>query len=61
MAIDVLCLSEEQRRDLDELLKACQFIVKLKRLNMPGTSETAISFGIDKVAAVLNKIDKVAA
>ncbi len=60
MAVDVLCLTEEQRQHLDELLRACQFIVELKRLNMPGTSETAISFGIDKVAAALNKI-KVAA
>ena len=61
MAIDVLCLTEEQRQHLDELLKACEFIVKLKRLKMPGSSEAAISYGIDQIAAVLHKIDKVAA
>jgi len=58
MAIDVLCLTEEQQQNLNELLAACRFIVDVKRLKMPGSSETAISYAVDKIATALNKIDK---
>jgi len=58
MAIDVLCLTEEQQRNLDELLKACRFLIELKRRGM---AESAISYAIDQIAGVIKKIDKVAA
>jgi hypothetical protein len=54
MAIDVLCLTEEQQQNLDELLKACRFLVDVKRLKM---ADSAITYGIDKIAAVIRKID----
>jgi len=58
MAIDVLCLTEEQQRNLDELLKACRLLLKVKRLRM---ANSAIDYSIDQIAAVIRKIDKVAA
>jgi len=32
MAIDVLCLSEEQKQNLNDLVKACRFLLEVKRL-----------------------------
>jgi hypothetical protein len=58
MAIDVLCLTEEQQQNLNELLKACRFLVEVKRMKM---ADSAIAYGIDQIAAVIRKIDKVAA
>jgi len=58
MAIDVLCLTEEQQRNLDELLKACRLLLEVKRLRM---ADSAIDYSIDQIAAVIRKIDKVAA
>jgi len=58
MAVDVLCLTEEQQQNLNELLTACRFLVDAKKLNM---ADSAVTYGISKVAAVINKIDKVAA
>jgi len=58
MVIDVLCLTEEQQRNLDELLKACRFLIEAKRIEM---AKSAIDYGIDQIAAVLRKIDKVVA
>jgi len=57
MAIDVLCLTEEQQQNLNELLTACRFLVEAKRLRM---ADSAIVYGIDQIAAVIRKIDKVA-
>jgi hypothetical protein len=48
----------EQQQNLNELLKACQLLVEIKRLNM---ADSAIVYGIDKIAAVIQKIEKVAA
>ena len=58
MAIDVLCLIEGQQQNLNELLKACRFLVEVKRMKM---ADSAIAYGIDQIAAVIRKIDKVAA
>jgi hypothetical protein len=55
MAIDVLCLTEEQRQNLDELLMACRFLVELKQHKM---AESAINHGIEQVAAAIREIDK---
>jgi Spy/CpxP family protein refolding chaperone len=59
MAIDVLCLTEEQQQQLNDLLKACRFLVKLKEHKMT-ESATAVAYAIDQVEAVLRKIDKAA-
>ena len=56
MAIDVLCLTEEQQQNLNELLTACRFLVEVKRMKM---ADSAIAYGIDQVAAVIRKIDRV--
>jgi len=58
MAIDVLCLTEEQQQNLNELLKACRLLVEGKKLKM---ADSAIDFLIGQVAGVIRKIDKVAA
>jgi hypothetical protein len=58
MTIDVLCLTEKQQQELNELLTACRWLVDAKKLNM---ADSAITHGISKIAAVINKIDKVAA
>ena len=58
MVVDALCITEEQRQHLDELLKACRFLVEVKRLGM---AESAINYAVDQVAAVIRKIDRVAA
>lgn len=54
--MDPICLTQEQQQNLNDLVKACQFLVELKRRGM---AESAID-SIDQVAAALNKI-KVAA
>ncbi len=54
MPVDVLCITEEQRRHLDELLKACRLLVEIKQMKM---ADSAIAYGIDQVAAVIRKID----
>ena len=58
MAIDVLCLTEEQQQNLNELMKACRFLLEIKRLRM---ADSAVTYSIDQIAAVIRKIDKVAA
>jgi len=58
MAVDVLCLTEEQQQNLNELLIACRFLVEAKRIGM---AESPINYAVDQVAAVIRKIDKVAA
>jgi len=54
MAVDVLCLTEEQQQNLNELLTACRFLVEAKRIGM---AESAINYAVDQVAAVIRKID----
>ncbi len=58
MAVDVLCLTEEQQQNLNDLLKACRLLLEVKRLRM---ANSAIDYSIDQIAAVIRKIDKVAA
>ncbi len=54
MAIDILCLTQEQQQNLNDLLKACRFLINAKRLQM---ADSAIVYSIDQIAAVLRKID----
>jgi hypothetical protein len=58
MRMDFSSPTGEQQQNLNELLKACQLLVEVKRLNM---ADSAIVYGIDKIAAVIQKIEKVAA
>ncbi len=58
MAIDPLCLAEDQQQNLNDLVKACRFLIEVKRLKM---ADSAIDYSIDQIAAVIHKIDKVAA
>ena len=58
MGMDLSCPTKEQQQNLNELLTACRFLVDAKKLNM---ADSAVTYGISKVAAVINKIDKVAA
>jgi hypothetical protein len=48
----------EQQQNLNELAAACRWLVDAKKLDV---ADLAIDYGIDKIAAVLQKIDKVAA
>jgi hypothetical protein len=57
MAIDPLCLAEDQQQNLNDLVKACRFLIEVKRLEM---AESAISFAIDQIAAAVRKIDRAA-
>jgi len=54
MAIDILCLTHEQQQNLNDLLKACRFLVNAKGIQM---ADSAIAYSIDQIAAVLRKID----
>jgi hypothetical protein len=57
MAVDVLCLTEEQKQNLNDLLKACRFLLEVKRLRM---ADSAVDYSINQIAAVVHKIDKAA-
>ena len=57
MAMDLSCPTKEQQQNLNELLTTCRFLVEAKRLRM---ADSAITYGIDQIAAVVRKIDKVA-
>jgi len=65
MAVDVLCLTEEQKQNLNELIEACRFLLKLYQNKMlrseDHAAEEVLNFGIDKIAKALKKIDQVAA
>lgn len=45
---------DAKEQDICDLLKACRWLVEAKRLKM---ADSAISHGIDQIAAVLRKID----
>lgn len=54
MATEPLCLSAEQQQNLNDLLKACRFLLEVKRIGM---AESAIHHSIDEIAKVIRKID----
>ena len=54
MAIDVLCLTQEQRQSLEELVMKCRFLVEIRRI---GASESAINLTIDEVNSILRKFE----
>ncbi len=51
--IDAVCLSDEQLKNLNELLRVCELLVKGKRIGMDPSWFPGI---IDKLAAALDKI-----
>lgn len=53
--VDVLCLSAEQQKNLNDLLTKARFLVEIKN---NGLADSAIHIVIDEIAAVLRKIDK---
>lgn len=55
MAVDAICLTEEQQQNLNKLLEACRFLVRLKKSGI--TEPSAIMYGIDQVVVALNRID----
>jgi hypothetical protein len=51
--IDAVCLSDEQQKNLNELLRVCELLVKGKRICMDPSWFPGI---VDKLADALDKI-----